>query len=120
MTPSDTNSAPSARVGGGGCSAAERGDASPVLGPAFSLPFRWEVVPDPNPDCATTGALGEADTREAADAALREALAGFSAGFGFLYAVAGGGADGPARVQELARIPVAPRAPEPPAWARGA
>jgi hypothetical protein len=64
-------------------------------GPALTKPFRWEIVPDPNPGCATTSALGEADTRDAAEADLRRALAQFPAGFGFRYeSVRGGGAAG--------------------------
>jgi hypothetical protein len=101
-----------AHVGGGGCSAAERGASSPALGPGFTKPFRWEIVPEPNPDCATS-ALGEADTRDAAEADLRRALAGFAAGFGFLYEVTGR----PPQARELARIAVAPPAVRPPAWA---
>lgn len=99
-------------VGTGGCSAAERGADSPVLGAAFTKPFRWKVVPEPNPDCATVAALGEADTREAADAALRRALSTFAAGFGFLYEVTGE----PVEVRELARLPIRPVDPKPPTW----
>jgi len=83
-----------------------------VLGAAFTKPFRWEIVPEPNPDCATVAALGEADTREAADVALRRALSTFVAGFGFLYEVTGE----PAQVRELARLPIRPVDPKPPAW----
>lgn len=100
------------RVGSGGCSAAERGDASPVLGAAFTKPYRWEVVPEPNPDCAHVGAVGEADTREEADGALRRALSTFAAGHGFLYEMTG-----PAEVRELARVPIRPPDPKPPVWA---
>jgi len=111
--PAPAASATPVHVGGGGCSAAVRGASSPALGPALTKPFRWEIVPEPNPDCATTSALGEADTRDAAEADLRRALSGFAAGFGFLYEVTGR----PAQVRELARIPVGPPAGPPPTWA---
>lgn len=100
----------------GGCSAVERGASSPVLGPGLTQPFRWEIVPEPNPDCAVTSALGEADTREQAEHDLRRALAGYAVGFGFLYEVTDDGAGAPAHVRELTRIPIAPRAPKPPVW----
>jgi len=108
----DRPSASAQRVGTGGCSAAERGARSPVLGATLSKPFRWEIVPEPNPGCATTAALGEADTRDEADAALRRALSTFAAGVGYLYEVIGD----PAEVRELARLPIRPADPKPPTW----
>ena len=95
-----------------GCSAVERGAASPALAAAFTKPFRWEIVPEPNPECATAGPAGEADTPEAADAALRRALAAYASATGFVYAVPAG----PASVRELARVPVRPPDPKPRAW----
>lgn len=102
-------------VGDGGCSAAQRdarGDGSPVLDAAFTKPFRWQVVPEPDPHCATTSALGEAETREIADADLRRALSTFAAGFGYSYEVTGH----PAEVREFARLPIGPRDVKPPVW----
>jgi hypothetical protein len=94
-----------------GCSAAERGAASPALAAEFTKPFRWEVVPEPNPNCAAAGPAGEADSAEAAEAALRGALGGFASATGYVYDVGGG------RVRELARLPASrPPVPRPPAW----
>jgi hypothetical protein len=87
-----------------------------VLGAAYTKPYRWEVLPDPNPYCERVEALGEADTRDAAEAALRHALGAYASAFGFLYEVRGGAAGAPPQVQELARLATAPPAPKPPAW----
>ena len=95
-----------------GCGAADRGADSPLLGPAFSRRFRWEVLPEPNPDCTRMGPTGEADSHEDALAALRSALAGHQAGFGVLYEVEGE----PTQVRELQRIRIEPPVPKPPAW----
>jgi hypothetical protein len=96
-----------------GCSAVARGAASPALDAAFTKPFRWEVVPEPNPNCEVAGPAGEADTREAAEATLRDVLATYVSATGYVYDVAGGSA----RVRELARITAArPPVPKPPAW----
>jgi hypothetical protein len=101
-----------AAAGTGGCSAAnpQAGTVRPVLGAAFTKPYRWEVLPHPNPYCEHVEAMGEDDSREAAEGALRQALAPYAAGFGFLYEVTGT----PPSVRELARIPIAPPAPKPP------
>ena len=95
-----------------GCGAADRGADSPLLGPTFSKRFRWEVLPEPNPDCARMGPTGEADSQDEALAALRSALAGHQAGFGVLYEVDGE----PTQVRELQRIRIEPPVPKPPAW----
>ena len=95
-----------------GCGAADRGEESPLLGPDFSRRFRWEVLPEPNPDCAHTGPRGEADSQDEALVALRAALAGHQAGFGVLYEVDGE----PTQVRELQRIRIEPPVPKPPAW----
>jgi hypothetical protein len=102
--------APSAPPIPSGCSAVHRGAASPALAPAFTKPFRWEVVPDPNPNCAVAGPAGEADTHEAADAALGAALAGYASATGYVYAIDGDG------VRELAMRSTRPPDPKPPVW----
>ena len=84
-----------------------------MLGPGLTQPFRWEIVPEPNPDCAVTSALGEAPTREQAEHDLRRARAGYAAGFGFLYEVIDTVAGGPAHARELARMPIVPRVAKP-------
>ena len=95
-----------------GCSAVERGTASPALAAAFTKPFRWEIVPEPNPNSASAGPAGEADTPDAADLALRRALAAYASATGFVYEVP----SGPASVRELGRVPVRPPDPKPPVW----
>jgi GNAT superfamily N-acetyltransferase len=95
-----------------GCGAADRGADSPLLGPTFSKRFRWEVLPEPNPDCARVGPSGEADAEHEALGALRAVLAGHQAGFGVLYEIEGE----PARARELQRIRIEPPVPKPPVW----
>ena len=104
--------AAAAAVAPKGCGAADRGEQSPLLGPEFSKRFRWEVLPEPNPDCARAGPMGESDSQDAALDALRAALAGHQAGFGVLYEVDGQ----PSQVRELQRIRIEPPVPKAPAW----
>ena len=101
-----------AAVASKGCGAADRGEESPLLGPAFSKRFRWEVLPEPNPDCAHVGPTGEADVQDEARRGLEAALSGHQAGFGVLYEVEGE----PARARELQRIRIGPPVPKPPTW----
>jgi GNAT superfamily N-acetyltransferase len=101
-----------AAVASKGCGAADRGEDSPLLGPDFSKRFRWELLPEPNPDCARVGPMGESDSEDEALDALRAALTGHQAGFGVLYEVDGQ----TTRVRELQRIRVEPPVPKPPAW----
>jgi GNAT superfamily N-acetyltransferase len=110
--PAAVEPAPAARGGPGGCGAAERGASSALLAGAYTRRFRWEVLPEPNPDCARIGAMGEADAEAEALVALREALVGHQAGFGVLYEVAGD----PPRAREVQRLPIQPPLPKPPAW----
>jgi GNAT superfamily N-acetyltransferase len=111
-TPSAAEPEPAARGGPSGCGAVERGASSPLLAGAYTKRFRWEVLPEPNPDCARIGAMGEADAEGDALVALREALVGHQAGFGVLYEVAGD----PPRAREVQRLSVQPPMPKPPAW----
>jgi hypothetical protein len=94
-----------------GCSAVARGAASPALAAGFTKPFRWEIVPEPNPNCELAGPAGEADTPDAAEDAMRRALAGFASASGYVYDVS----DGADAVRELARAAAAPPPPKPPA-----
>jgi hypothetical protein len=120
MTPDAPARVAGHRITPRGCSATERGTASPALDPAFTKPFRWEIVPEPNPNCALVGPAGEADTREAAEAALRGALAAYVSATGYVYAVgdvSGAPSGAPLDVRELARVPASrPPDPKPPAW----